>query len=160
MLLQKNKLSIVAFLAALLCLAAPAFAETPLPVIPKGKGDKCVEPTDVMRKSHMNFILHQRDDTVYQGIRTKQHSLAECINCHVPKAAPGQKQVRATSEKHFCSSCHTYSAVSIDCFQCHSDVPEDNVSSAMSPAGGNTKASRVDLVTEAVKLANVQGVEE
>ena len=33
------------------------------------KGDKCVEPTDVMRRNHMEFILHQRDDTMRRGVR-------------------------------------------------------------------------------------------
>ena len=160
MLLQNNKLGIVALLATLLSLAAPALAETPLPVIPKGKGDKCVEPTDVMRKNHMEFILHQRDETMYQGIRTKKHSLAECLNCHVPKAGPGQKQVRVDSKDHFCNSCHTYTAVSVDCFQCHSDVPEEDSASAMSSANGKITSKHVDLVSEALKLANAQGVEK
>ena len=45
----------------------------------KSKADSqeaCVEPTDVMRKEHYLFLLHQRDKTVIDGIRTKNHSLA------------------------------------------------------------------------------------
>ena len=52
----------------------------------KSKADSqeaCVEPTDVMRKEHYLFLLHQRDETVVNGIRTKNHSLANCIDCHV-----------------------------------------------------------------------------
>ena len=47
----------------------------------------CVEPTAEMRRNHMNYILHQRDETMHRGIRTKQYSLVECINCHVSDAA-------------------------------------------------------------------------
>ena len=80
----------------------------------------CVEPTDEMRANHMEYILDQRDATVHEGIRTKQYSLVECINCHVSDAPDAP---RYESEKHFCNSCHTYTSVSIDCFQCHADRP-------------------------------------
>ncbi len=80
----------------------------------------CVEPTEEMRSNHMEYILDQRDATVHEGIRTTQYSLNECIDCHVSDATDAP---RADSEKHFCNSCHTYAAVSIDCFQCHADRP-------------------------------------
>jgi hypothetical protein len=80
----------------------------------------CVEPTAEMRKNHMDYIQDQRDATVHEGIRTRQHSLEECINCHVSDA-PDAPHV--DSEKHFCNSCHTFVSVSIDCFQCHADRP-------------------------------------
>jgi hypothetical protein len=80
----------------------------------------CVEPTAEMRTNHMEYILDQRDATVHEGIRTRQHSLEECINCHVSDAPDAP---RVDSERHFCNSCHTYAAVSIDCFQCHADRP-------------------------------------
>jgi hypothetical protein len=96
-----------------------------LPVIPEAQArfseaQGCVEPTDEMRKNHMEYILHQRDETVHEGIRTTQYSLNECINCHVSDAPDAP---RVSSEEHFCNSCHTYAAVSIDCFQCHADRP-------------------------------------
>jgi len=98
-----------------------------LPSIPEAQqrfseAQGCVEPTDDMRKNHMEYILHQRDATVHEGIRTKQHSLVECINCHVSDAPDAP---RVSSEEHFCSSCHSYAAVKIDCFQCHADRPVD-----------------------------------
>ncbi len=95
----------------------------PLPLIPKGKGDQCVEPTPVIRRDHMVFLHHQRDETMHEGVRTKRHSLKECVECHVsvdqnggtiPVNAPGQ----------FCAACHTYAGVSIDCFQCHATTPD------------------------------------
>jgi len=81
----------------------------------------CVEPTEEMRRNHMEYILHQRDATVHQGIRTTQYSLEECINCHVSEAADAP---RVSSDQHFCNSCHSYAAVNIDCFECHADRPE------------------------------------
>ena len=80
----------------------------------------CVEPIAEMRTNHMEYILDQRDATMHEGIRTKQHSLVECISCHVSDAPDAP---RYESEKHFCNSCHTFAAVSIDCFQCHADRP-------------------------------------
>jgi len=84
------------------------------------KEQGCVEPTAEMRTNHMEYILDQRDATMYEGIRTTQYSLNECIDCHVSDAPDAP---RADSEKHFCNSCHTFASVSIDCFQCHADRP-------------------------------------
>jgi hypothetical protein len=95
----------------------------PLPQIEYlGKGDKCVEPTDDMRRNHMEYILHQRDETVHEGLRTKQYSLKNCIDCH---ANPATNSV--LGEGGFCESCHRYASVSIDCFSCHSSSPEPGV---------------------------------
>ncbi len=91
----------------------------------------CVEPVEEMRKNHMVYILDQRDATVHEGIRTRQYSLEQCINCHVSDAPDAP---RIDSEKHFCNSCHTYASVSIDCFQCHADRP---VKSHIHPLSGN-----------------------
>lgn len=104
-------------------------ADSLLPERAKAKGNynettKCVEKVDVMRKDHMSFILHQRNDTLRKGVRTKQHSLKECINCHNAPASDGT--VASIKDKeHFCTTCHTYTAVQIDCFKCHSDKPEN-----------------------------------
>ena len=86
----------------------------PQPVVRIAKPGQCVEPTDVMRRDHMKFILHQRDETVHSGIRTSKHSLKNCVECH---ADPQTKSV--LGEEGFCASCHAYTAVSMDCFSCH-----------------------------------------
>lgn len=83
---------------------------------------ECVEPEDEMRRNHMEYILHQRDETVHEGVRTRQYALEECINCHASKDDSGE-YIRVEDSRHFCATCHTYAAVKIDCFQCHSDVP-------------------------------------
>ena len=121
----KNSL-IILVLGMLLGVVTPGqAADSLLPEIPEAQArfseaQGCVEPTDEMRVNHMQYILHQRDQTMYEGIRTRQHSLVECINCHVSDAPDAP---RVDSEEHFCNSCHTYAAVSVDCFQCHADRP-------------------------------------
>ncbi len=98
-----------------------------IPQVPASKATHCVEPTEVMRRDHMKFILHQRDQTVHNGIRTSKYSLKQCINCHVNPDENGEFPHYALgNEKHFCSSCHTYAAVNIDCFQCHRDTPSES----------------------------------
>lgn len=100
-----------------------AVADTPLPNIPKAvKGEQCVEDTDFMRKNHMELLLHQRDDTMHEGIRTKKHSLNECLVCHAVKGEDN-RPVTVADPRHFCSTCHQYAAVKVDCFQCHSSTP-------------------------------------
>ena len=116
--------------------SVPAMAGAPMPDIPKAaKGQQCVEETSFMRKNHMELLLHQRDETMHKGIRTKKHSLKECFSCHVVKDA-NNKPVTIKSPKHFCRECHDYAAVKIDCFQCHSSVP-GNSSLINNKAGGS-----------------------
>jgi len=109
----------------------------PAPTVKIEKGEKCVEPTEEMRRNHMNMILHQRDKTVHQGIRTTQHSLKNCIDCH---ANPKTNSV--LGKDGFCESCHTYAAVSMDCFTCHSPSPPKAAS------GGKPSASRQDVMLQ------------
>lgn len=128
-------------------LSPVANAEPPLPEIPEANAQfsatqGCVEPTEDMRKNHMEYILHQRDKTLREGVRTRQHSLEECINCHVPPQESG-KVVRIDSKEHFCNSCHSYAAVTIDCFQCHRDTPMPK-SSAFHPLGKAIDSHHMD----------------
>jgi len=111
---------------------ASADKGVPAPVIPRGEGERCVEDTDFMRRNHMNLLMHQRDDTVLRGIRSKQHSLKECVSCHAVEGADAVA-VSFSSEKHFCRSCHDYAAVDIDCFECHASRPD-------TAAGGHGRA--------------------
>jgi hypothetical protein len=113
----------------------------------------CVEPTEDMRANHMKYLLHQRDATVHEGIRTERHSLHECINCHVSDAADAP---RVDSERHFCNSCHTYAAVTIDCFQCHADRPVKTRFESRLNEGNRQPGSDVDsaALTAEQMLAN------
>ena len=89
----------------------------------RGQGDKCVADTDWMRRNHMNVLMHQRDGTVHDGIRTSRFSLTGCVDCHAVKGADG-KPVTIASRDHFCRTCHDYAAVRVDCFECHASRPE------------------------------------
>jgi predicted CXXCH cytochrome family protein len=103
-------------LAAVMLPASAGEARTTLPVIePAAAGAQCVEPADAMRRNHMRFLTHQRDDTVRGGIRGAKFSLKACIECHASK----QTASVAQAETNFCVSCHSYAAVRIDCFECH-----------------------------------------
>lgn len=92
--------------------------------INRSNGDKCVEPTAVMRQNHMKFLLHQRDETMHEGVRTKKYSLKECINCHANKDEQG-KYIPVTKPGEFCQSCHAYTSVKLDCFECHATKPRE-----------------------------------
>ncbi|KAG1650485.1 Hdr-like menaquinol oxidoreductase iron-sulfur subunit 1 [Nymphon striatum] len=46
-----------------------------------------------MRTNHMDVLMHKRDETMYDGIRTKKGSLKACINCHVPEEHNGECHV-------------------------------------------------------------------
>ncbi len=126
MLMKKYTFRIVLTGVALLLAAfswnAAADGDDLMPKLPSAKGEQCVEPTDVMRRNHYEFILHKRDQTMRQGIRTSKHSLVECISCHV-QPDENKQFVSHESEEHFCSSCHAFAAVKIDCFECHADKP-------------------------------------
>lgn len=94
--------------------------------IDSSSGDKCVEPTDVMRAQHHIFINHQSHETVVNGIRTKKYSLNNCINCHIKPLADGSYPSVKT-EEHFCSACHIAAAVKVECFDCHASKPYKKV---------------------------------
>ncbi len=107
--------------------AVAAFADTgasslsrvPLPVIKTEKGEACVAPTAEMRRDHMKFLLHQRDRTMRSGLREPRHSLKNCIDCHAdPKTGS------VLGKDGFCSSCHSYASVSVDCFECHTPIKQ------------------------------------
>jgi cytochrome c553 len=129
-----SRATIALVLLTLAGLAAVAFAaeqdvatgRVPYPDIARGQGENCVEDTDFMRRNHMNLLMHQRDDTVFNGVRSKRHSLKECVSCHAVQG-PDSIPVTVASPEHFCRSCHDYAAVNIDCFQCHASRPEQEI---------------------------------
>jgi hypothetical protein len=130
---------VLRWLAALTALVAllPVYAgdsRTPLPVIEKAKaGTQCVDKPAVMRREHPDMLRHQRDDTVHGGIRGTKASLKACIDCHA-SAVTGSV---TKSDTNFCISCHSYTAVRIDCFECHATKPQ---ATARGPAVIDTAA--------------------
>jgi len=123
---RRNAIVIGAVVVAGLAALTVAQSDIPYPDIPRGQGEFCVEDTEFMRRNHMNVLMHQRDDTVRDGVRSKQHSLKECISCHAV-TGPDSIAVTVESPQHFCRSCHDYAAVKIDCFQCHASRPERGI---------------------------------
>lgn len=72
----------------------------------KPKGEKCLEPTEWMRRNHMDYLKDKRELTVRQGVRYGNESFLACQECHV-------------SRDKFCDKCHGYVGVAPDCFECH-----------------------------------------
>ena len=113
-------------------LAVAGVADTPgrpaggvaLPTIKIEKGEACVLPTAQMRRDHMKILLHQRDLTMHQGIREARFSLKNCIDCHASRQTGS-----VLGKDGFCSSCHAYASVSIDCFECHTPLGQNRVAS-------------------------------
>lgn len=121
--LFNSSLWLVWFLTMLIsgCDSAPAATQL---ATAQQKAQQCVEPTEVMRSQHMTMLMHQRDATVLQGIRTTQHSLKECINCHVAPTKADGSPLHYGDKEHFCTTCHAAVGMKIDCFQCHADRPQ------------------------------------
>jgi predicted CXXCH cytochrome family protein len=137
--------AVLALSSGSVCAGEPAW----LPKPPRGQGEKCVADTDWMRRNHMTVLLHQRDNTVHDGIRTKRFSLKGCIECHAVKGADA-KPVTVASPTHFCRSCHDYAAVRVDCFECHASRPEAKASTT-----GNAAPERSDAAMLAQYLRSV-----
>jgi len=118
--------------AALLAIAG--FADTgprqpgrvPLPVVKIEKGEACVAPVAEMRRDHMKMLFHQRDRTMREGVRTTRFSLKNCIECHA-----SAKTGSVLGEEGFCSSCHAYASVKIDCFECHTPMRQARTAGAL-----------------------------
>ena len=94
--------------------------------------EQCVEETGFMRKNHMEVLLHQRDNTTRQGIRTPDHSLVECVSCHAGRDDDG-RFVPVNADGQFCAGCHKKVAVNIDCFQCHATRPDPGAHGIVNP---------------------------
>jgi predicted CXXCH cytochrome family protein len=139
--------------AALVFIGAAARAQevshVPRPDLPPAaEGEKCLRDNEFMRRNHMKMLLHKRDLTVHDGDRGAEFSLKKCLTCHAVRGADGQA-VSSADPRHFCRSCHDYAAVRIDCFECHSSVPEPAAKSAASPLGTHQIADLYNYLKEA-----------
>lgn len=122
---------LIAFFLIWASLSGAAFADShpvsPLgPTVPKALGDPHPEGSLFMRINHMKLMTHDRDETVISGNREIKYSLKECVACHVV-AGPDALPIVADNPQHFCSVCHEYVAVKIDCFQCHNSKPDPKI---------------------------------
>jgi len=110
-----------------------------------------------MRINHMDALKHKRDETMYKGIRTEKYSINACINCHVPESYNG-KVLRHTDQEHFCTTCHTYVAAQLDCFECHVDHPMKaqvaaNTSSSTTKISKNKQVKKISELDQSELLA-------
>lgn len=110
---------LLALLAGLLMTPAALLAGVDKPMLERGKGERCVEDTEFMRRNHMVLLNHHRDDTMRRGIRTTKHSLKGCVECH----ASSKTGSVASSKEDFCMACHVYTGVKLDCWDCHATKP-------------------------------------
>lgn len=117
------------------------------------KTGKCEWDTAFMRRNHMKLMLHKRDETMHQGVRSKTASLKDCVNCHVTKDETG-KPIKVSNPKHFCASCHQYVAVKLDCFECHRSTPDTPASTASIPRDSSHANLLASNAQEAVDLSN------
>jgi hypothetical protein len=115
-------------MAAMLAVAGLAHAgdkqagRVAMPTVKIETDGACVAPTEDMRRDHMKMLLHQRDSTMRQGLREPRFSLKHCIDCHASRETGS-----VLGKDGFCSSCHTYASVSMDCFECHTPLRQSRV---------------------------------
>jgi hypothetical protein len=97
-----------------------ASADKPELQAPTNGSTECVEATEYMRANHMDLLDQWRDTVVRDDVRTytseagKDYTMSlsdTCLDCHSNKA-------------EFCDACHTYSAVTPYCWDCHV-IPEE-----------------------------------
>ena len=128
----------VALFAAALAPAASAgdaAGRVAKPSISVDRSTQCVDTPEVMRRTHMEMLKHQRDRTVRAGVRGEKVHLNGCIDCHAGPGAGAAAGSAVGSPQAFCEGCHRYAAVKLDCFECHADRPAATVSAAAPPAG-------------------------
>ena len=82
----------------------------------------------------MDYLKHDRNRVVHEGVRDVKHSLAGCVECHAEKDGNGGYHP-INADGQFCSGCHEHLAVNLTCFQCHSKEPDRKHSDAASLSG-------------------------
>jgi hypothetical protein len=91
-----------------------------------GKSEQIHPDLREIRMMHPSFLLHKRDKTLRQGVRTRNNSLKGCINCH---SATDDKDeyIPINQPEQFCSTCHQKVGTSLDCFSCHRTTPKEDL---------------------------------
>ena len=105
--------------------AADQSAGIPPDVPAAVKGERCVEPLEIIRRDHMSLLLHQRDRTVHFGERDTKYSLKDCLSCHTQRNPQGSF-IPVDEKGQFCYECHAYTGVQMDCFECHASTPAND----------------------------------
>ncbi len=139
-----------ALLASGACAQAAGASRVPKPIIEPARGEACVADPDFMRRNHMQLLKHQRDETVHLGVRDARASLKGCIECHA--SATSGSVAQAPSD--FCVSCHSFTAVKLDCFECHASKP----GKAVPPAGHPKPGAGMTRPLSALRLPTAERV--
>jgi hypothetical protein len=91
----------------------------------EGKSKDIHPSLDEIRKMHPEFLLHRRDQTLRQGVRTQRDSLKGCVDCH--SSTKNDEYVPINAPDQFCSTCHQKVGTSLDCFSCHRTTPKEGL---------------------------------
>lgn len=103
------------------------------PAIQQLADKQCVEPLEYMRANHMQLLNQWRTEavrngqTVYINSQGKSFDISlqdTCLKCHTTEAEKaaqtgGMSNPATNVSPQFCASCHTYSAVTPNCWSCH-----------------------------------------
>ncbi len=124
----KRWLRAIAFALCAGALASTVSASDPAarvakPAISVDRSTQCIDSPDVMRRTHMDMLKHQRDRTVRAGMRGEKVHLNGCVECHAGPGAGAAAGSVVGSPQAFCEGCHRYAAVKLDCFGCHQARP-------------------------------------
>jgi nitrate reductase gamma subunit len=94
--------------------------------------DHRTDDATVMIRNHPAFLFSHRSIVMHTGVGSPADSLERCVTCHAVKDPAGQP-VGFDDPAHFCRSCHTKAAVSIDCFECHQSKPTPEGQAMLQP---------------------------
>ncbi|KUO69748.1 MAG: menaquinol oxidoreductase [Desulfosporosinus sp. BRH_c37] len=103
------------------------------PVIQQLADKQCVEPTEFMRANHMQILSQWREEVVRNGQSVYVNSQGKsfeislqntCLKCHTTEAEKaaktgGTSNSAVNASPQFCASCHVYTAVNPNCWDCH-----------------------------------------
>lgn len=99
----------------------PAAQPVPVDYAKLVRGHWSADPA-VMTGLHADFLKHQEEVTVNQGIRKADNTIERCVTCHAVNDAEG-RAVSSADPRHFCTQCHVQQAVATNCFTCHNSEP-------------------------------------
>ncbi|MBK1736167.1 hypothetical protein CKO15_12970 [Halorhodospira abdelmalekii] len=94
------------------------------PVLPEPQGEACLLEAEQMRREHADWLSDRMHTAVRLGERDPARSLQACVDCH---AVPAAQRAPEQPPMAFCRDCHTYTGVSIGCFQCHNERPKGDL---------------------------------
>ncbi len=113
---------------------------------PNPSGERCIEPKNFMRDSHMKLLTRWRDEVVREDRRVYvagdgrswEKSLRTCVACHGHTDAQGKSTTAAAA----CNECHGYVNAQLDCWNCHQETAPPGVNALAVGARDNLAAPK------------------